>query len=64
VWEAELSVRMHDDDLRTTSSQNSVHYDIRVVTPDEEKPEVIGAFERADDTADAVDADRLEDLLI
>lgn len=63
VWEAELSVRMHDDSLRTTSSQSSIHYDIRVVTPDEERPEVIGAFERADYTADAVDADDLEDLL-
>lgn len=34
IWEAGVSVTLHDNDLRVTSSQSTVHFDIEVEKPD------------------------------
>lgn len=63
VWEAELSVRMHDDALRATSSENTLHYDIEVAVPEADEPRLIAAFEAAPHTADGVDEADLAGVL-
>lgn len=37
IWEAGFAVRLHGPDLRVTSSQSSIHYDVQVQKP---KPDV------------------------